>query len=171
MAPEYASSGKLTERSDVFSFGVVLLELITGRKPVDASRPLGDESLVEWARPLLSRALDTGNLEGLVDHRLEKKLNQAEMFRMIEAAAACIRHSASRRPRMSQVVRVLESLADIDLTNGVQPGQSQLFNVANTAEIRMFRRMVAGAQDDDSSDLSLYGWSRGTDADPSSRIL
>ena len=50
MAPEYASTGKLTEKSDVFSFGVVLLELITGRKPVDSSRPLGDESLVEWVR-------------------------------------------------------------------------------------------------------------------------
>lgn len=48
MAPEYASSGKLTEKSDVYSFGVVLLELITGRKAVDASQPLGDESLVEW---------------------------------------------------------------------------------------------------------------------------
>jgi len=50
MAPEYATSGKLTDRSDVFSFGVVLLELVTGRKPVDESRPLGDESLVEWVR-------------------------------------------------------------------------------------------------------------------------
>ena len=48
MAPEYATSGKLTEKSDVYSFGVVLLELITGRKPVDASQPIGDESLVEW---------------------------------------------------------------------------------------------------------------------------
>ncbi|XP_006654890.1 proline-rich receptor-like protein kinase PERK8 [Oryza brachyantha] len=158
MAPEYASSGKLTERSDVFSFGVVLLELITGRKPVDASRPLGDESLVEWARPLLTRVIETGNLEELVDPRLGRSFNEVEMFRMIEAAAACVRYSASRRPKMSQVVRALDSLADIDLTNGVQPGQSELFNVANTAEVRMFQRMVLGNHDD-SSDLSQYGWS------------
>lgn len=52
LAPEYASTGKLTEKSDVFSFGVVLLELITGRKPVDSSQPLGDESLVEWVSSL-----------------------------------------------------------------------------------------------------------------------
>lgn len=52
MAPEYASSGKLTERSDVYSFGVVLLELITGRKPVDKSKPLEAESLVEWVSSL-----------------------------------------------------------------------------------------------------------------------
>lgn len=58
MAPEYASSGKLTDRSDVFSFGVVLLELITGRKPVDPSQPLGDESLVEWVKPCLHPSLN-----------------------------------------------------------------------------------------------------------------
>ncbi|XP_072981374.1 proline-rich receptor-like protein kinase PERK8 [Typha angustifolia] len=149
LAPEYASSGKLTERSDVFSFGVVLLELITGRKPVDASQPLDNESLVEWARPLLSQALETGKFEELVDPKLEKNYNEVEMFRMIEAAAACVRHSASRRPRMGQVVRVFDNLAEaeVDISNGVQPGKSELFNVANTADIKLFQRMAFGSQD------------------------
>eukprot|EP00258_Populus_trichocarpa_P015951 XP_006373478.2 proline-rich receptor-like protein kinase PERK8 isoform X2 [Populus trichocarpa] len=57
MAPEYATSGKLTEKSDVYSFGVVLLELITSRKPVDASQPIGDESLVEWLGRVLAYIL------------------------------------------------------------------------------------------------------------------
>ena len=48
MAPEYASSGNLTSRSDVFSFGVVLSVLVIGQKHVDVSQPLGDEILVEW---------------------------------------------------------------------------------------------------------------------------
>ncbi|XP_027351441.1 proline-rich receptor-like protein kinase PERK8 [Abrus precatorius] len=110
MAPEYATSGKLTEKSDVYSFGVLPLELITGRKPVDASQPIGDESLVEWARPLLTEALDNEDFEILVDPRLGENYNRNEMFRMIEAAAACVRHSSVKRPRMSQVVRALDSL-------------------------------------------------------------
>ncbi|KAK9271841.1 hypothetical protein L1049_002206 [Liquidambar formosana] len=149
MAPEYASSGKLTEKSDVFSFGVVLLELITGRKPVDGSQPLGEESLVEWARPVLTQALDNEDFGGLVDPRLEKNYNENEMFRMIEAAAACVRHSAVKRPRMGQVVRAFDSIGEIsDLTNGMIPGQSTVFDSAQqSAQIRMFQRMAFGSQD------------------------
>ncbi|TKY69438.1 Proline-rich receptor protein kinase PERK9 [Spatholobus suberectus] len=147
VAPEYASSGKLTEKSDVYSFGVVLLELITGRKPVDVSQPLGDESLVEWARPLLSHALDTEEFNSLADPRLEKNYVESELYCMIEVAAACVRHSAAKRPRMGQVVRAFDSLAGSDLTNGMRLGESEVFDSAQQSEeIRLFRRMAFGSQ-------------------------
>ncbi|CAN4079561.1 unnamed protein product [Withania somnifera] len=160
LAPEYASSGKLTEKSDVYSYGVVLLELITGRKPVDQSQPLGDESLVEWARPLLAQALETENFEDIVDPRLENNFVAGEMFRMSEAAAACVRHSGSKRPRMSQVVRALDSMDELsDLSNGVKPGQSGVFDSREqSAQIRMFQKMAFGSQEY-SSDFFKYSQS------------
>ncbi|GMH18183.1 hypothetical protein Nepgr_020024 [Nepenthes gracilis] len=112
LAPEYASSGKLTEKSDVFSFGVVLLELITGRRPVDPSSE--EDSLVDWARPLLTRAIEEGNFDGLADPMLGNNFNPQEMTRMVACAAASIRHSAKRRPKMSQIVRALEGDASLD---------------------------------------------------------
>ncbi|XP_074296085.1 proline-rich receptor-like protein kinase PERK8 [Silene latifolia] len=155
MAPEYATTGKLTEKSDVYSFGVVLLELITGRKPVDSSQPLGEESLVEWARPLLTHSLDTGVFEELVDPRLNKNYIESEMFRMTEAAAACVRHSSSKRPRMGQVVRALGESDSGDLSNGLKVGESQLYTSAQqSADMRWFRRMAFGSQDSSSGAFS-----------------
>ncbi|EOA39126.1 hypothetical protein CARUB_v10012045mg [Capsella rubella] len=150
LAPEYASSGKLTDRSDVFSFGVVLLELITGRKPVDTSQPLGEESLVEWARPRLIEAIEKGDISEVVDPRLEMQYFEGEVYRMIETAASCVRHSALKRPRMVQVVRALDTREDLsDLTNGVKVGQSTVYNSGQYSnEIRIFRRAS-----EDSSDL------------------
>ncbi|KAI4373312.1 hypothetical protein MLD38_011448 [Melastoma candidum] len=158
MAPEYASSGKLTEKSDVFSFGVVLLELITGRKPVDQSQPLGDESLVEWARPLLSQALENEDCGGLVDPRLESNYVEPELFQLIEAAAACVRHSAAKRPRMGQVVRAFDTLATADLTNGMRLGDSEVYNSAQQdEEIRLFQRMAFGSHGYSGEFFSLSG--------------
>ncbi|KAL6553098.1 Proline-rich receptor-like protein kinase perk8 [Orobanche gracilis] len=159
LAPEYASTGKLTEKSDVYSFGVVLLELITGRKPVDSAQPLGDESLVEWARPLLTQALDKEEFGNIVDPRLENNFVASEMFRVIEAAAACVRHSASKRPKMSQVARALDSMYELeDLNNGVKPGQSGIYTSSeHSAQIRMFQRMAFGSQDY-TSDHSQTSW-------------
>ncbi|GMJ08762.1 hypothetical protein HRI_004545400 [Hibiscus trionum] len=133
LAPEYASSGKLTDKSDVYSFGVVLLELITGKQPVDPTNSMED-SLVDWARPHLARALEDGNLGPLVDPRLENNYNHEEMKRMVACAAASIRHSARKRPRMSQIVRTLEGNSSLDdLEDGVKTGQSSVYSYGGAA--------------------------------------
>lgn len=155
MAPEYATSGKLTEKSDVYSFGVVLLELITGRMPVDASQP-GEpgEGLVDWARPWLCHALETEEFEGLVDPKLGENYVKLEVFRMIQAAAACVRHSSAKRPQMGQIVRAFDSISTSDLNNGMRVGESQLYDSAQqSAEIRWLRKMARMSHEDDSTDF------------------
>ncbi|XP_074579190.1 proline-rich receptor-like protein kinase PERK8 [Curcuma longa] len=153
LAPEYATSGKLTAKSDVYSFGVVLLELITGRKPVDSSQPLGDECLAEWARPLLIQALENGDFRRLPDPRLNGNYDRDEMLHIIEVAAVCIRHSSTMRPRMTQVVRALDNLTELDINNGVPPGHSESFDSPKSEEIRMFQRMGFGSEEDEDEDI------------------
>ncbi|XP_073004961.1 proline-rich receptor-like protein kinase PERK15 [Typha latifolia] len=150
LAPEYASSGKLTEKSDVFSYGVMLLEMITGRRPVDSNHTFMEDSLVDWARPVLSRALSDGNYDELSDTRLEGNYDPMEMARMVASAAACVRHSARRRPKMSQIVRALEGDVSLeDLNEGMRPGQSMLFSSGSdydsssyTSNMRRIKKMA-----------------------------
>ncbi|KAH7435019.1 hypothetical protein KP509_06G045300 [Ceratopteris richardii] len=128
LAPEYASSGILTEKSDVYSFGVVLLELISGRKPVDPTQSFGEESLVGWARPLLVQMNREEDLELMADPFLSGAYDGKEMLRMAAIAAACVRNSAVKRPRMGQVVRALEENVTLaDLNQGVKPGHSHMY--------------------------------------------
>ncbi|CAN1177607.1 Proline-rich receptor-like protein kinase PERK1 [Linum perenne] len=157
MAPEYASSGKLSDKSDVFSFGVMLLELITGRRPVDTTHTYMDDSLVDWARPVLSRALEDGNYDALVDQKLQDNYDHNEMGRMVACAAACVRHSARRRPRMSQVVRALEGDVSLaDLNEGIKPGHSRVYGSYESSDydtnqynedMKKFRKMALGSQE------------------------
>lgn len=171
MAPEYAASGKLTDKSDVFSFGVMLLELITGRRPVDTTYSYMDDSLVDWARPLLTRALEENNFISLVDPRLQNSFNPNEVARMVACAAACVRHSARRRPRMSQVVRALEGEVSLsDLNEGIRPGQSSIYSSYGSSDydsgqykedMKKFRQMALASQQHGSSEYggttSEYG--------------
>ncbi|KAG6727894.1 hypothetical protein I3842_02G146700 [Carya illinoinensis] len=161
LAPDYAASGKLTIKSDVFSFGVVLLELITGRQPHDKTQSFHGDSMVEWARPLLMRALENGNFDALVDPRLHNGYNSSEMSRMATCAAACVSHSARQRPRMSVIVRVLEgNLSLDDLNEGIKPEHSRAFgsdqgrSQYNQADMNKFWKMALESQEQSTSESS-----------------
>ncbi|CAL5339292.1 unnamed protein product [Camellia sinensis] len=159
LAPEYASSGKLTHKSDVFSFGVVLLELITGRRPVNSSQSYANDSLVDWARPLLTQALEDGNFDTLVDPQLQRDYRPKEMARMVACAAACVRHSAQCRPRMSQVVRAFEGdVALSDLNEGIKPdsfhGISDYDTSQYNVDMKKFSKMALGTREYGSNEHS-----------------
>ncbi|XP_043705850.1 receptor-like serine/threonine-protein kinase ALE2 isoform X2 [Telopea speciosissima] len=105
VAPEYAMTGHLLVKSDVYSYGVVLLELISGRKPVDMSQPPGQENLVTWARPLLT---SREGLEQLVDPSLCGNYDFDDMAKVAAIASMCVHPEVTQRPFMGEVVQALK---------------------------------------------------------------
>lgn len=107
-APEYAMSGKLTLKSDIYSFGVVLLELITGRKAIDCTKAPGEQNLVMWSRPFLK---DRRKFGQIVDPLLEGRFSARSLHHAIAITAMCLQEQASFRPLIGDIVMALEYLA------------------------------------------------------------
>ncbi|CAN4103526.1 unnamed protein product [Withania somnifera] len=106
-APEYVMTGHLTAKSDVFSFGVVLLEILTGRRSMDKKCPSG---LVAWARPYLA---DKRKLYQLVDPRLELNYSLKGVQKISQLAYTCLSRDPKSRPSMDEVVKALTPLQDL----------------------------------------------------------
>ncbi|XWS41130.1 hypothetical protein CRYUN_Cryun17cG0053600 [Craigia yunnanensis] len=107
VAPEYALTGHLTTKSDVYSYGVVLLELLTGRVPIDAKRPPGEGVLVSWALPWLT---DREKVVQIMDPALEGRYSMKEVIQVAAIAAMCVQPEADYRPLMADVVQSLVPL-------------------------------------------------------------
>ncbi|KAJ8760736.1 hypothetical protein K2173_017845 [Erythroxylum novogranatense] len=98
-APEYFMHGIIDEKTDIYAFGVILVELITGRQAVNHLQ----QSVVIWAKPLL----DDNNIKELVDPSLGDNYDAEEIDRMVLTASLCVEQSPVLRPRMNQVVILL----------------------------------------------------------------
>ncbi|KAL6646831.1 hypothetical protein ACP70R_015525 [Stipagrostis hirtigluma subsp. patula] len=106
IAPEYLSTGKSSERTDVFGYGIMLLELVTGQRAIDFSR-LKDEDdvlLLDHVKKLQRE----GQLGSIVDCNLNQNYDGEDVQMMIQIALLCTQASPEDRPSMSEVVRMLE---------------------------------------------------------------
>ncbi|CAI9755386.1 unnamed protein product [Fraxinus pennsylvanica] len=105
IAPELAQSSQLSEKCDIYSFGVILLELVTGRKPVESPSTSEVVILCEYVRGLIER----GSSSGCFDRRL-RGFAENELIQVMKLGLICTSEVPSRRPSMAEVVQVLESI-------------------------------------------------------------
>ncbi|CAL4993020.1 unnamed protein product [Urochloa decumbens] len=108
-APEDQLTGELTAQSDIYGFGVVLLEVLTGRHAFDSDQPQGEHNLVEWARSYLTHR---HKIFRLVDNRLDGQYSTRGVRKVAAFALQCLALDAEMRPSMDAVVSVLEGIQD-----------------------------------------------------------
>ncbi|CAM6046160.1 unnamed protein product [Sphagnum compactum] len=114
LPPEYMETGKVTEKGDVYSFGIVLLELLTGMRPTNEVFKTNDFNMVQWAKNLVQN----GHPEDIFDGWILGSCPDEELMTALDIAFQCVDAVASSRPSMLQVVKMLERIhGDIVLSS------------------------------------------------------
>lgn len=106
-APDYIETGHLTSKSDVWSFGVVLYEILTGRRSLERERPKPEQKLLDWVKqhPAESRRFGM-----IMDPRLENDYSLSAARKIAKLADSCLVKRAKERPTMSKVVEALKHI-------------------------------------------------------------
>ncbi|KAK7402359.1 hypothetical protein VNO78_14559 [Psophocarpus tetragonolobus] len=112
VAPEYISHGKLTDKSDVYAFGVVLLELLTGRKSMENMTSNQYLSLVSWAMPQLT---DRSKLPSILDPVIKDTMDLKHLYQVAAVAVLCVQAEPSYRPLITDVLHSLIPLVPVEL--------------------------------------------------------
>ncbi|CAK9166925.1 unnamed protein product [Ilex paraguariensis] len=106
-APEYVATGHLYVRSDVYGFGVVMLELLTGRRVLDLNRPSGEHNLVDWAKPFLP---DKRKLKRIMDPHLDHQYPSKGALQAAALILRCLESDPKNRPSMEEILENLEQI-------------------------------------------------------------
>ncbi|KAK8588653.1 hypothetical protein V6N12_023077 [Hibiscus sabdariffa] len=105
IAPEYLSTGQSSDKTDVFGFGILLLELITGQRALEFGKAANQKgAMLDWVRKIHQEK----KLEVLVDKDLKTNYDRIELEEMVQVALLCTQYLPGHRPKMSEVVRMLE---------------------------------------------------------------
>ncbi|KAF5207216.1 Lrr receptor kinase serl2 [Thalictrum thalictroides] len=105
IAPEYLSTGQSSEKTDVFGFGILLLELITGQRALEFGKAADKKGgMLDWVKKIQQDK----NLDALVDKDLKNNYDRIELEEMVQVALLCTQYLPGKRPKMSEVVRMLE---------------------------------------------------------------
>lgn len=115
LAPEYAMLGKVNESCDVYSFGILLLEIASGKRPLEKLSPTHKRSIVEWALPLACEK----KFSEIADPKLNGKYEEEELKRVVVVALICAQNQPENRPTILDVVELLkgeskEKLAELE---------------------------------------------------------
>lgn len=119
-APEYVETGHLTVQSDIWSFGVVLYEILTGRRALERNRPTPEQKLLDWVKHYPA---DGKKFSMIMDTRLRGDFSPDAAKRIAKLADSCLNKNAKYRPTMNQIVEILkqaiqESQGSSSSTNG-----------------------------------------------------
>ncbi|XP_007020246.2 PREDICTED: G-type lectin S-receptor-like serine/threonine-protein kinase At1g34300 [Theobroma cacao] len=111
LAPEWLANLPVTSKSDVYSYGMVLLEIVSGRRNFDVSVDTNRKKFSIWAY----EEFESGNVEGIVDKRLvDQDVDMEQVIRAIQVSFWCIQEQPSQRPMMGKVVQMLEGITEIE---------------------------------------------------------
>ncbi|KAJ1273422.1 hypothetical protein BS78_06G279200 [Paspalum vaginatum] len=106
--PEYGQSPVATYKGDIYSFGIVLLELLTGRRPVDMCRPKGTRDVVSWVLQTKEEGRETEVFHPSIHH----KQNERQLMRVLEIACLCVTATPKSRPTSQQLVAWLDDIGE-----------------------------------------------------------
>ncbi|KAK7309081.1 hypothetical protein RJT34_05540 [Clitoria ternatea] len=117
-APEYVETGHLKVKSDIWSFGVVLYEILTGKRTVDRNRPKEEQKLIEWVK---NYPADSSRFSTIIDPRLKNQYSLTLARKIAKLADTCLRKNPEDRPSMKIVVETLkQALQDSESSNTSQ---------------------------------------------------